>query len=138
VQTAVDQVAIGGLAPPAAIAMADTFTRAALRPSPVILEQGRGTQVYRAGGLVSPPEPIHREEPEYTAAARTAGVEGTVLLSVTIGENGTVSDAKVVRGIDPALDSKAMECVRKWTFRPAMKDGKPVSAAANIEMNFRL
>jgi TonB family protein len=37
------------------------------------------------------------------------------------------------------LDEKAMEAVRKYKFKPAMRDGKtPVAVYVNVEVNFRL
>jgi len=40
--------------------------------------------------------------------------------------------------LDPGLDEKAVECALKYRFRPAMRDGAPVSSRITIEMNFRL
>jgi outer membrane biosynthesis protein TonB len=36
------------------------------------------------------------------------------------------------------MDEKAIECVRKWEFRPGTKDGKPVTVGAQVEVNFGL
>jgi protein TonB len=36
------------------------------------------------------------------------------------------------------LDEKAMEAIRRYRFKPAMKDGKPVAAAITVEVDFRL
>jgi protein TonB len=84
------------------------------------------------------PRVIHKVEPEYTKEALDAKIEGTVVLSSTIGTDGVPSDIKVVRGLGTALDEKAVECLRQWRFAPATKFGEPVSIKATIEMNFRL
>jgi len=52
--------------------------------------------------------------------------------------DGTTSNISVVRPLGLGLDEKAIEAVRKWRFRPSLKDGKPVPVRANVEVNFRL
>jgi TonB family protein len=95
-------------------------------------------QVYKIGGNVTAPVLIHKEEVQYTPEAKDAGVEGTVLLSVIIEASGTVSNIRVIRGLEPGLDKQAIVAVEKWRFTPAMKDGASVAVTANIEVNFRL
>jgi len=65
-------------------------------------------------------------------------MHGTVILAVAIGPDGAVRDAKVVRSLDPWLDTKATEEVRTWRFLPARKQGLPVPALINAEVNFNL
>lgn len=95
-------------------------------------------KLYKIGGDVSAPRLISKKEPEYTAAAKKAKIEGTVLLSVVIGKNGVVQKVTVTRSLDPGLDQKAMEAIRSWRFSPAMRKGKPVAVEAAVEVNFRL
>jgi len=55
---------------------------------------------------------------------------------------GSISGKRIreaaLRGLGLGLDEKAMEAVEKWKFRPGYKDGKPVTVAATVEVNFRL
>jgi TonB family protein len=44
----------------------------------------------------------------------------------------------VLRGLGLGLDEKAIEAVSRWKFKPALRNGRPVRAAATIEVNFRL
>jgi TonB family protein len=44
----------------------------------------------------------------------------------------------VQRSLGLGLDEKAIEAVKQWRFKPGQKDGKPVTVAVTIEMNFRL
>ncbi len=57
---------------------------------------------------------------------------------MVIDEKGIPQDIIVTRSLEPGLDQKAIEAVRQWRFRPATKNGRPVSVRANIEVNFRL
>ena len=53
-----------------------------------------------------------------------------------VGTDGKPRDIKVVRSLGLGLDEKAIEAVQKWRFDPARKDGKPVAAQINVEINF--
>jgi len=99
---------------------------------------GTGGGTYRPGGGVTTPVPIVKPEPEYSEEARKAKYQGTVVLSLIVGADGVPRDIKVARSVGLGLDEKAIEAIRKWRFKPGMKDGKPVRVAATIEVNFRL
>jgi TonB family protein len=94
--------------------------------------------VYRVGGGVTPPVPIYRPEPEYTKEARKKKIQGAVILYLEVDSTGHPRNIKVMRRLGLGLDEKAVEAVSKWEFRPGMKDGKPVTVAATVEVNFRL
>ncbi len=99
---------------------------------------GFGGGVYKIGGGVSAPTLVFKVEPEYSEEARKAKFQGTVVLYVVVDEKGMPRDLKVVRPLGLGLDQKALEAVQKWRFKPGVKDGKPVSVGATIEVNFRL
>lgn len=92
----------------------------------------------RVGGSVSAPRAIYTPEPESSEIARKAGYEGTCVLWIVVGENGQPRDIKVHRSLGLGLDEKAIEAVRSWRFKPAMKDGHPVAVQVNVEVTFRL
>jgi TonB family protein len=81
---------------------------------------------------------LSKIEPEYTEEARKAKYQGNVLLDVEIDASGRVVDVRVTRAIGLGLDEKAVEAVRKWKFRPAMKDGAPITTHSEVEVTFRL
>ena len=99
---------------------------------------GFGGGAYRIGGGVSPPSVLHKVEPEYSEEARKAKWQGTVVLQLVVDDKGRPQNLKVMRSLGLGLDQKAIEAVEKWTFKPGMKDGKPVPVIATIEVNFRL
>jgi len=99
---------------------------------------GIGGGAYRIGGGVSAPAVLAKVEPEYSEEARKAKFQGTVMLYIEVDENGKPKNLRVVRALGLGLDEKAIEAVSKWKFRPGFKDGKPVTVAATVEVNFRL
>ena len=99
---------------------------------------GVGGGVFRAGGGVSAPSLIYKKEPEYSEEARKAKYQGTVVLYIEVDPTGRAINPRVVRSLGLGLDEKAIEAVKQWKFKPGYKDGKAVTVAATIEVNFRL
>jgi TonB family protein len=81
---------------------------------------------------------VHSVVPEFTDEARRAKYWGVVLVSIIVDAQGMPRDLHVVHPIGMGLDQKAIEAVKKFRFKPAMKDGKPVPVKVTIEVNFRL
>jgi periplasmic protein TonB len=83
-----------------------------------------------AGACTEPPgkpEPTLKTDIEYTEEARAAGIEGRLVLKVTVDAQGSVTDVTVVTSVDPALDAAAIATVKTWRFKPALACGKPVA-----------
>ena len=87
---------------------------------------------------VTPPKVIYAPDPEYTEAARRDKIQGTVVVWLNLEADGTPHDMKVVRGLRPDLDAKAVEVVAKWRFEPAVKDGIPFAMPLKVEVAFSL
>jgi protein TonB len=85
------------------------------------------------------PEAITMVEPEYPDEARREGVSGKTAVEVEVSATGTVDAARVLESSgDERLDKAAVEAVRKWTFRPALKDGEAVPAKVVVPVQFAL
>lgn len=99
---------------------------------------GIGGGVFRVGGGVSAPRVLENPSPDYSEEARKAKYQGTVVLWLIVDANGKPRDVRVARSLGMGLDQKAIEAVRLWKFRPALKDGSPVAVQINVEVNFHL
>jgi protein TonB len=97
-----------------------------------------GGELFHIGGGVSMPVVLYKPDPEFSEEARKAKFSGNVLVYLYIEPDGTPSHVRVVRGVGMGLDEKALEAVRKYRFKPAMKDGKPVRADLYVEVNFQI
>jgi TonB family protein len=94
--------------------------------------------VYNVGQGVSAPLLVYSREPEFTDEARKARLQGTVFLSMIVDTQGIPRNLHVVRPLGLGLDQKAIDAVTKFRYKPAMKNGAPVSVNITIEVNFRL
>jgi TonB family protein len=84
------------------------------------------------------PALLYKVEADYTAEARSKGIEGASRLYTEINKDGVPVNIRVVKSLERGLDAKAVEALKQWRFRPAERDGKPVSVSATIEFLFRL
>lgn len=77
--------------------------------------------------------------PSYPSLARDAGIEGKVLLRVTIGSDGLVEKASVIRSdVTPAMEKAAISAVMRFVFEPAMQQSIPVRSLMAVPVWFRL
>lgn len=98
-----------------------------------------GPSVYRVGGNISPPALIHSVEAEFSDYARRKGISGICIISAIVDANGAPHHVRVVKGIEPSLDENAVDAVRQYLFKPAMKDGAtPVPVMITIEVDYLL
>ena len=94
--------------------------------------------VYKVGDGVSAPVVVKEVKPQYTAKAKDARIQGTVLLECVVETDGRVGDVKVAKSLDEDLDLEAIKAARQWTFEPGKKDGKAVRVQISLEMTFSL
>src|SRR5208337_29146 len=98
-----------------------------------------GGGLYKIGGGVSAPVALNNVEAEFSDEARRAKYQGVCLISLIVDAQGNPQNPRVIRALGMGLDEKALEAVRKYKFKPAMKDGRtPVPVMITVEVNFRL
>lgn len=86
---------------------------------------------------VSGPVPLKKVDPAYPADLLRDKVEGTVTLYAVIHADGSVSDIRVLDGVDEHLDQSAMKALARWQFRPGTKNGEPIDLEAVVHIPFR-
>ena len=75
----------------------------------------------------------------YPPIAAENNIQGRVMVSFVVEPNGSISNVKIVRGVDPNLDKEAMRVVGKMPkWKPGMQTGKPVRARFTLPVQFRL
>ncbi len=101
---------------------------------------GGGSGLCRVGrgGGVTAPFPMNSVEAVFSEEAKGAKFQGVCILSLVVDAQGMPQHVHVIRSLGMGLDEKAIEAARKYRFKPAMKDGRPVPVAINVEVIFRL
>lgn len=86
----------------------------------------------------TPPKPIRQNPPVYPPAMRRSGLVGEVTVGFEVDVKGNVINAVSVRSNNPGFEAAAIECVTRWKFDPAIRDGKPVQMKVQIPIIFTL
>lgn len=76
---------------------------------------------------------------KYPQIAAENNIQGKVFMNFVIEKDGSITDVKVLRGVDPALDKEAIRVIKsmpKW--KPGKQRGKPVRVSFNLPITFTL
>ena len=104
-------------------------------PGVVSSESSARQAPVRVGSKIQTPKKVVDVPPVYPETARAAGITGLVLLEVTVGADGSVTNAKVLRSI-PQLDAAALDAVRQWRYEPTLLNGAPVPVITTAAVRF--
>ena len=88
-----------------------------------------------AASVVSPTYKTH-VKPKYPKSAQEAKKGGTVVLQLTINENGIPEEIVALTNLGFGLEEAAIEALKKSTFQPATQEGKPISKEVQTPYNF--
>jgi len=84
-------------------------------------------------------ELLHYAKPQFPTTASLKGLDGWVDVQFTVRSDGTTGDISVV-GAQPAgvFEAATMEAVRKWKYRPVMRNGRPTDQRVQQRVRFAL
>jgi len=107
---------------------------------PVITEKTNGKPSRAAiGGTIQAAKLVNKIQPIYPESAKSAGLQGIVILHAVIGIDGTVESLRVVNSqIDPALAKSAVEAVSHWRYTPTLLNGEPIEVDTTIQVSYSL
>ena len=110
----------------------------ALLGTPVRPKASRG-ELFLIGDVDQIPVPVKFEQPVYDALARRMNQQGVVIVEVLVDETGGVTETRLTRKIpNSRLNDATLRAARRWSYRPAMKDGVPVMVWKSERIVFRL
>ncbi|HZR29165.1 MAG TPA: energy transducer TonB [Terriglobales bacterium] len=91
----------------------------------------------RVSGGVVEGNLIKKVTPLYPPLAKTARIQGTVVLHAIISKQGNVENLNVISG-HPMLVQTALDAVKQWKYRPYILNGEPVEVETTVTVNFNL
>lgn len=80
--------------------------------------------------------PIFMAPPAYPAGLLNRKIDGSVVVEFIVGTDGLVKAAQVIRSTDKGFEPAALQAIRRWRFRPGLKDGVPVNVRVQQELYF--
>lgn len=112
---------IGGIISSTPVAVPKVATPKTVRVSQGVIQ----------GNAISTPKPA------YPPIAKTARIQGSVVLRAIISKNGHIENLQVISG-HPMLTQAALDAVRQWRYKPYYLNGEPVEVDTTITVNFSL
>lgn len=88
--------------------------------------------------MAAPAVDQYTSPPLYSDEARSLGIEGRVVLEVTVGVDGKPRGLQVTHGLGFGLDQNALVAVRDWHFVPGRRNGRPVESSLRVDVEFSL
>jgi len=88
------------------------------------------------GDEVVPALPEVFPDPPVSRSDLPSGVEGDVIVEVTIDEQGNVVDTKLLQGIGYGIEQKVLAVLQRWHFRPAMRDGVTIASQHIVHFHY--
>jgi periplasmic protein TonB len=80
---------------------------------------------------------VRKVAPAYPPLARSARIQGTVVLQAEISKDGTIQNLQLISG-HPMLAPAAIEAVKQWRYKPYLLNGEPVAVETQVVVNFSL
>ena len=81
---------------------------------------------------------VNQAEPQFSDSAQALKYSGRVLVNLVVEKDGKPSHVQILHALGLGLDDSAVAAVSKYTFQPAMENGKPVAMEMNVEVNFQV
>lgn len=85
---------------------------------------------------MTPPKATRSPDPEFPDLPPDAEPRGIVVMLIGVDAHGRVQPVHVLRSSGEAFEKSAVATVKTWKFKPAKKDGHPVSVKITVEMKF--
>jgi TonB family protein len=104
----------------------------------VVVQSSEAERIFAPDEVTTKAKITSKRPPQYTKEARRRAVQGTIQFRVVLAATGKVTSVKILKGLPLGLNESAIHAACKIEFRPALKDGQPVTQWLKGEYTFRL
>jgi TonB family protein len=115
----------------------ETQNRSPAPPTAVAHDPSSTPSETQVVGNVRTTQLLRQPMPKYPRAAKTAHIEGTVVLKAIITKDDTIRDLQFVSG-PPELMNASMDAVNKWRYEPTVLNGEPTEVTTTVSVVFKL
>ena len=85
----------------------------------------------------SPPTVSEQTPPEFPSVMAKARIDGKAIIALIVTATGKPEQVQVEQATHPLFAASALAAVKRWRFKPAMKDGHPVASTLSLPLEFR-
>jgi TonB family protein len=85
---------------------------------------------------VVPAFPVVYPDPAVSRGDLPAGVQGDVIVQVTIDPQGNVVETKLIQGIGYGIEQKVLDVLQRWRFHPAVRDGVNIASQHIVHFHY--
>ena len=104
-------------------------------PASAIPDSSRGSDSFGSGSIQIALT-TYSPSPAPDLSALPHGVQGDVVVDVTIDPTGKVADLAVLHTLGYGIESSVIGTLKTWTFRPATRDGNPIASVQELHFHF--
>ena len=104
-------------------------------PAAAIPDSSSGSDSFGSGSIQIALT-TYSPSPKPDLSALPHGVQGDVIVDVTIDPSGKVADLAVLHTLGYGIESSVIGTLRTWTFRPATKDGAPIASVQELHFHY--
>jgi periplasmic protein TonB len=99
-------------------------------------EQGSAYDGLTSGDEVKPALPATFQDLKIPRSDLPSGVQGDVIVEITIDAQGVVADEKLLQGLGHGVDERVLAVLHDWRFRPATRNGVAISSKYDVHFHF--
>jgi TonB family protein len=99
-------------------------------------ELGSGSDGPASGDEVKPALPVTFPDLRIPSSELPGGVQGKVIVEVTIDAQGMVVEERLLQGLGHGVDERVIAVLRNWRFRPATRNGVPIPSKQDVVFPF--